>query len=248
MYESLIKWGFEQISNLAIAKDKRDVQIMIEAIKTKNALVVERFKYAWDTCQSIVDLSVQVDEGLIEFQSKAPETKRTKKSAFQFLGALKNDFHPKYYRQLKKLRIQLESTNDLLSAYSSTFVEMVNFGMLQNLVEHKKTYSGNFILRNYRGLWTLYAEILTSLVRITSNDLRFWLTDTPYVVMADEYALNDFDAVRKFLFSEEWHGKRFHLSLETEEGMGIFWNHMEQIVKREHNKANSADAKIRAAD
>jgi len=31
--------------NLAIAKDKRDVQIMKEAIKAKNALVVERFKY-----------------------------------------------------------------------------------------------------------------------------------------------------------------------------------------------------------
>lgn len=233
MYESLIKWGFEQIANLAIAKDKRDVQIMLEAIKTKNALVVERFKYAWNSCQSIVDLSNQVDKGLIEFQSKAPETKKTKKSAFQFLGALKNDFHPTYYRQLKKLRSQMESTNDLLSAYSSTFVEMVNFGMLQNLVEHKKAYSANFILRNYRGLWTLYAEILTSLVRITSNDLRFWLTDTPYVLMADEYALEDFDSLRKFLFADEWDGKRFHLSLETKEGIEIFWNHMDQTEKKD---------------
>ena len=228
MYESLIKWGFEQVSGLAIAKDKRDVQIMLEAIKAKNSLVLERFKYAWNSCQSVVDLSIQVDEGLSEFLTQAPQTDKSRESAFKFLGALKNEYHPKYYRQLKKLRSQIESTNDLLSAYSSIFVEIINFGMLQNIVEHKKHYSASFILRNYRGLWTLYTEILISLVRVTSNDLRFWLTDSPYVVCADEYAMNDFELVKKFLFAEDWDGKRFHLSLETVNGIANFWNHIEK--------------------
>ena len=223
MYELLLQWGLESLTKLVTAKGEKDSAILLEAVRAKNALVVERFRYAREACQAIVDLAVQVDVDLEEFRSKAPETDGTLQATKKFMGALKTEFHPLYYRRLKKLRSQFESTNDVLSAYSVVMSDVLHFGTMEKIAIEKKLRSSSDLCRTYRGLWTLYSEVLTSLVRLTSNDLRFWLVDAPYVVQAEKWAKQDFQRVMDFLLAENWGGMAFRISLETKEGLAAFW-------------------------
>lgn len=223
MYELLLQWGLESLAKLVIAKDEKDSAFLLEAVRAKNALVIERFRYARDACQAIVDLAVQIDTDLEEFRSKAPETDGTIQTTKKFMGALKTEFHPPYYRRLKKLRSQFESTNDVLSAYSVEMSDILHFSTMERIAIEKKLRSSSDLCRVYRGLWTLYSQILTSLIRITSNDLRFWLIDEPYVTQAEKWAKQDFQRVMDYLLAESWGGMSFRISLETKEGLKAFW-------------------------
>jgi hypothetical protein len=206
--------------------DSDQVAVMLEAIKAKNALVVERFKYSYEACQSVTALAINVDAELALFRKKAPKTDGTPESRDKFVAVLKSEFHPVHYRQLLKLRSKFESTNDLLSGYSTTLTPIIHISMLERIIEEKHYYSASAISRTYRGLWTFYAEIITSLVRLTSNDLRFWLTDCPYVVHAENWARRELESAQEFLLASDWGGKRFHLSIETAEGLDEFWKGM----------------------
>ena len=144
-------------------------------------------------------LAIQVDTDFLdEFRAKMPETDGTLQATKKFMGALKVEFHPPYYRRLKKLRSQFESTNDVLSAYSVVMSDILHFSTMEKIAIEKKLRSSSDLCRTYRGLWTLYSEILTSLVRLTSNDLRFWLIDAPYVIQAEVWAKKDFQRVMDF--------------------------------------------------
>lgn len=228
MYELLLQWGLESLTKLVTAKDEKDSAILLEAVRAKNALVVERFRYAREACQAIVDLAVQVDTDLEEFRKSAPETDGTLQATKKFMGALKADFHPPYYRRLKKLRSQFESTNDVLSAYSVVMSDVLHFSTMEKIAIEKKLRSSSDLCRVYRDLWTIYAEILTSLIRLTSNDLRFWLIDTPYILQAEEWAKKDFEELMKFLLAETWSGRSFRVSLETKEGLKEFWKSIDR--------------------
>jgi hypothetical protein len=188
MYELLLSWGLESLTKLVMSEDDKDVTILLEAIRAKNTLVVERFKYAWEASQEIVGLAIQVDAELEEFRVNAPQTDGTLDATKKFMGALRGDFHPKHYRYLKKLRSRFESTSDVLSAYSIKMADIIHFSMVEKISIEKQLRASSDILRTYRGLWTLYSEILTKLIRLTSNDLRFWLTDTPHVNIAEDWA------------------------------------------------------------
>lgn len=224
MYELLLQWGLESLTKLVLAKDQKGSSFLIEAVRAKNALVVERFRYAREACQSIVDLSLQVDDNLEDFRSKAPKTDGTLGATKKFMGALKMEFHPPYYRRLRKLRSQFESTNDLLSAYSVVMSDILHFNTMEKIVIAKDLRSSSDLCRTYRGLWTLYSEMLTSLIRLTSNDLRFWLRDAPYIIQAEQWAKQDFQRAMEFLLAKDWGGKSFRLSLETDEGLRAFWD------------------------
>lgn len=224
MYELLLQWGLQSLTQLTGLKNSNDMSIMLEAIKAKNALVIERFKFAWEACQSVVDLTIEVESELAQFEKEIQKNISTKPDRLAIhLRMLKHDFHPNYYRQLKKIRSRFESTNDLLSSYSKTMVGIVHFSMVEDIVKKKKLKSPSDINYAYRGVWTLYSEILISLVRLTSNDLRFWLTDTPFVIKADRWADKDFENVSNFLTADDWGGNWFHLSLENEYGLQEFW-------------------------
>lgn len=229
MYELILGWALESLTQFTNTKDSKDLSIALEAIRTKNELVVERFKYAWTACQSIVDLAIKIEADLIEFQKTASKTDGTKESTEKYLSAIRQDFHPKYYRQLFKIRSQFESTNDLFSAYSEVLADIVHFSTLEDIATNKNLRSSSDISRTYRGLWKLYADIIIRLVRVTSNDLRFWLTDIPYAIPAEEWVKKDLDLAKQFLLAKDWGGKRFHITLESKEGLEQFWKAVEQF-------------------
>ncbi|HUI89476.1 MAG TPA: hypothetical protein VLX61_12210 [Anaerolineales bacterium] len=223
MYELLLQWGIDSLTKLVSTKRNQDSAILLEAVKAKNALVVERFRYAREACQAIAELSMTVDAELEVFRSKAPDTDGSLQATKKFMGALKTEFHPSHYRRLKKLRSQFETTNDLLSAYSVVMSDLLHFSTMEKVAIEKKIRSAGNLSRTYRGLWTIYSEILTSLVRLTSNDLRFWLIDSPYIEQAEALAKEDFHQAMTFLLADSWSGKSFRLSLETKEGLKSFW-------------------------
>jgi hypothetical protein len=68
MYDLLLKWDLESLSKATIAKSDQEVAVMLEAIKAKNNLVVERFRYSWDTSQAIISLALEIEESLLEFK------------------------------------------------------------------------------------------------------------------------------------------------------------------------------------
>lgn len=224
MYELLLKWGLDNLSKFTKAKSDNDFAVLLEAIKTKNVLIVERFRHSWEACQAVVDLAQRVDTDLTLFHKEALTTDGTKDTAYKYMGVLKTDFHPKYYRELKKLRSQFDSVNDIFSAYSDVFTSILHFSTIQGIVDHKKKFSASEINWIYRGLWTLYSEILTKLLRVTSSDLRFWLTDRPYISEAFNLAQRDLKLAKEFLFAEKWHEAKLFISLEKPESLATFWN------------------------
>lgn len=224
MYELLMGWALNSLSQFTTVKDSKDLAIVLEAIKAKNELVKERFGYAYASAQQVVELSIKVESELIDFRKNVMTQTTNKSDGKRYIALIKQDFHPKYYRQLTKIRSGFESTNDLLAAYSEIMSDIVRINMLEQIVETKMYNSPSDINRSYRGLWTLYSNIVTSLVRLTANDLRFWLTDNPYVVQAEQWAQDkDLDLARQFLLSRDWGGRRFHLTLESKEGLEQFW-------------------------
>ena len=247
MYELLLKWGLDNLGKFAGIKGSHELGVIQEAIKTKNSIIVERYKKCWELYEKLLDLTIEVDSELNNFLDITVETDGTRKSARVFIGKLKTEFHPKFYRKLLKLRSSFDGTNDLISAYTFVFSDIVNIETLEKIIKHKKgakINSRNYICRLYRGLWTKYCELIAILLRVTSSDLRFWVADTPYVHHADEWAKFDRDSAIKFFTSRSWNGKRFHISLETRRGLDRFWYDLEahhQDNKRQAEQGASPD-------
>ena len=237
MYELLLKCGIDNLSKFTGIKGKHELDIIKEAISTKNSIILERFKKSWDLYEKLVDLTLDVEQDLEKFIEKTEETDGTWKSARQFIGKLRSYFHPSYYRRLQKIRSMFEGSNDLISSYTYVFIEIVHIDTLIGLAKEKKEYSRGNICRLYRGLWTKYSEIVSILLRVTSTDLRFWVTDTPYIHHTDEWAKHDLDKTMKFFRSKNWQGKRFHIALESRKGLDKFWYDLEKF----HNKNRSAE-------
>jgi hypothetical protein len=228
MYELLLSWGIENLAGLAKTRDAREVAILIEAIRAKNALVIERFKLAAQACDAILDLALKVEDDVATFATTAPKTNNTRAKARTFLGALRNATHPACYRRMKKLRARFECTSDILSAYSFRVSGILHPDVLAEIVEHKKQYSATDILRTYRGMWMLYADVLARLLRLTANDLRFWLVDTPHVSIADRFANDDVDHIKRFMLAHSWPEGRLELILQQPGGLRRFWKAVEE--------------------
>jgi len=228
MYELLLKWGLDSLPKLVGDRDRSQTAILLEAIKTKNILIQERYKYAWEVYRDVLALTLEIENSLEEYSSNSPSTENTKKTAWKLLGNLKTNFHPTYYRKMKKLRSNFECTNDLMSSYTRWLLEITNFQFFEELCEKQQYYTASSIFRSYRGLWTFYSEMLGSLIRVTSSDLRFWLTDKPYVEKADLIAQEELKLVKEFLLEREVRSLRFHLQIVTEEGLYRFWEKIEK--------------------
>lgn len=236
MYELLLKWGLDSLSKFAGIKGKYELDVIQEAIRTKNSIIIERYKKCWELYEDLVDLTLDIEKDLETFVKNTEETDGTWKSARKFIGTLRADFHPAYYRRFLKIRCTFEGTNDLISSYTFVFSEITNIDTLVAIAKKKKIYSRGDICRLYRGLWTKYSEIVAILLRVTSCDLRFWVTDTPYVRHTDEWAKTDLALTLKFFNSASWQGQRLHISLETGKGLDRFWLGLE-----EHHKNQDAE-------
>ena len=46
MYETLLKWGLESLTKLTGLQGTHELQVILEAAKTKNAIVLERLERA----------------------------------------------------------------------------------------------------------------------------------------------------------------------------------------------------------
>lgn len=242
MYELLLKWGLENLSKFTGIKGEHELTVIKEAINTKNSIILERYKKSWDLYEKLVDLTLEVETALNEFLKDAEETDGTLKSARKFIGNLRSDFHPQYYRRLQKIRSMFEGSNDLIASYTHVFIDIVNIDTLLGLVKEKEEYSRGNICRLYRGLWTKYSEIVSILLRVTSADLRFWVTDTPYIYHTDEWAKQDLEKTIRFFKSNNWGGKRLHIALESRRGLDRFWYDLEDF----HNNNKSAEPVILA--
>lgn len=243
MYELLLKWGLDSLTKFSGTKGQHELSILLEAIKTKNTLIIERYKQTWALNEKLSDLIIELEVELDSFANESIGTDGTWKSARQFIGKLKSDFHPTYYRKLVKLRAGFEGTNDVLSAYTYTFLNIVNLDNLSTVCKSKKVYSRGEICRSYRGLWTKYGEVVSSIIRITSGDLRFWVTDIPYIQHADNWAEYDLELLQRFILANNWGNSRFHISLESKRGLDKFWYEL-----KEHHDSNREQAKNRHDD
>jgi hypothetical protein len=212
MYEQLLKWGLDSLNKFAGIKGEFELSILTEAIKTKNAIILERYKQCCFLNEGLISLSVEVEKDLSKFIQNKTEVDADWKTARAFIGQLKTDFHPEHYRKLCKIRSSFDSTNDLISAYSYTFLDVVKIDNLIKIAKENKCYSTGEICRLYRSLWVKYTENIAVLLRVTSGDLRFWITDTPYVILADEWAKLDLALCIKSLSSKKT-DTRFHISL-----------------------------------
>lgn len=221
MYEIILKWGLDTLRAAKSGTSDQEFRVMLEAIKTKNQLVTQRFQFAWDAGQDIVDLSVQVEETMSSFD--ALDTDGSEIAATRLLGSIRSDFHPPHYRQLRKARSRLDATNDILSLYSDVFVDLVHWDTIEEIIRAKDIRGRSGIRRTYRGLWTFYAQTVMRLLRLSASDLRFWLVDSPHIDAAEAFAKSDFNRAVAWLKSSERIGQSFRLQIETPEGLSAFW-------------------------
>lgn len=222
MYEYLLKWGLDTLVKSGLEKGKAEHSLLLEAVKTKNQLVVERFKIASSACELLVKLTLDVEAELEQFRQQYQQQGNQQYGNFK--AALRETLHPKFYREYRKIRSQFDISNDLLSAYSMAFSSWLNFNAIEQLLSETQAQKPTEQARTYRMIWTFAASTLSRLLRISANDLRFWLTDLPYTDKA--YALattEDIPKIREFFIKGHENNGLFHPYLETAEGLEAFW-------------------------
>lgn len=220
MYELLLKWGLETLQKASLGKSDQELSVMLEAIRTKNRIVIERFKFSREAALRVNSLAMTVEQELATLR-----TELIASSESLSVNLLAADFHPPRYRELSKIRSEFDTTNDLLTAYSRKLSEILHIETIRKITKSADLSQGSEIARLYRGLWTTYASLLSSLVRVASADLRFWLVDEPYLAIAEAHAESDLRNLIDWLIDAEGFASRSHftLSLETACGLRAFW-------------------------
>ena len=246
----ILKWGVDALQNAVLAKHDGNVSLTLEAMRARNEIVLKRYDHAYSACEALFDLVVQIDSELDDLKALATGDSSAQKKA-NFIKSLGEDFHPKKIRIYRKLRSKFEVTNDLLSGYSLETGELVSFSTFKEIcryqeranfekkmqhieekfsgaeLENEKKKVSEFpkitdICSLYRALWTHVSGIMSACVRISSNDLRFWLTDTPYVRAAEECA--KFEArLAKAYFCRKKH-ETYGFLLEDQKNIELFWS------------------------
>lgn len=219
----LLKWGLDNLSKFTGTKGEHELSIILEAIKTKNSLIIERYKKSWDLYENLSELIFQLEEELDTFSRESPDTDGSWTSARKLMGNLKGEFHPKYYRKLIKLRAGFEGTNDMLAGYTRLLLELLKFDFLVSICKSNKIHSRGEIFRTYRWLWTKYGETTASIIRITSGDLRFWITEIPYIEHVDKWAEHDLNKLKKTFKVSNMERELTRLSVENKRGLDKFW-------------------------
>jgi hypothetical protein len=147
----------------------------------------------------------------------------------KFFSKLKYEFHPVYYREYRKIRTKFDLTNDLLSGYSIALSGWINIDTFENICNKRNETKPSSIVRLYRHWWLFLLSTLSRLLRLSTSDIRFWLTDLPYTEKAINWAReNDILLLEKRFteFNDDKHAV-FYPSLETKEGISTFWKIVE---------------------
>lgn len=242
MIDIFAKWGLDFLGRVALQGDDAKTKLLLEGYKTKTNLVSKRFDYAWDASQSLIQLAIDVEIELPDFNGSSSE---------EFLDVLIKKFHPRFYRKFTKVRSSFEATNDILSSYSCEISYILNGRNLQRLIKKAKIPAENNyvndVKRFYRKVWTRCAEVMASLIRVTSNNLSFWLTEVPIGKVSDNWAKEDRLKIQAELLAEEEtrqiregqkkkdkaehsHGI-IYLKIEEDFGVKKFWDDVESYHK-----------------
>lgn len=250
MYDVILKWGLETVQKAVIAKHDSNVEVIIEAMRVRNDIVLKRYDHAYNACEALLDLIIQIEKDLEAFRKEICG-KQNNVSRSDFLKVLESDFHPQRLQTYRKLRSKFETTNDLLSGYSLETGHLISFKTFKSIcIEQERPryddkvakleaiYSGQELEDKkkeidvypkisdtcslYRAIWTHLSGILSAALRISSNDLRFWLTDEPYVRLAEDCARKESDFAKDY-FMRKQH-KTYGFLLEKQENIEHFWN------------------------
>jgi len=226
MYEYLLSWSLESLRSGMLSGGKQEHAILLEAIKAKNGLVLERFRVAESACAELVGLTIRIETELAEFQAQYSEG--GPKDSKSYMGDLGRQLHPRFYREFRKIRTRFDVTNDLLSGYSIGLVDWIQFRNIEAICRDLKFTSPSHISRIYRLGWTFLSSTITRLLRISTNDLRFWLTDKPYTRVALRWAKErELATLRTFFLLHLDKSKTFFPALESPEGLELFWKEVE---------------------
>ncbi|WP_417915644.1 hypothetical protein [Candidatus Electronema sp. JM] len=60
MYELLLKWGLDNLSKFAEIKAGQPIFIIQEAIKIKNAIILERYKKCWTLNENLINFAIEI--------------------------------------------------------------------------------------------------------------------------------------------------------------------------------------------
>ena len=220
MYEILFKWGLETLREVGRDASKEELAFAIEAVKTKNALVEKRFDHACSACDDLVDLSIRIDHE-VKLLQETSHTLDEKSRYSSFIGKLRNELHPDFLREYRKLKGRFIVTNDLLAGYALMTTEIIQYRQFayicKSLAHTKISQSASL----YRALWEHLVHLLSTMTRLSSSDVRFWLTDKPYMRTAEIFAAKELELARAF-FESGTHGY-YRCLLENPENLESFW-------------------------
>ena len=242
MYEKILEWGVNTLTSSALEKGKHEQNLILEAIKTKNILIVKRFEYAWTNCTELMEIFIEQDIKYRKCESDLKSNHNGKLSSEELLKVIKNELHPPFFGKLSHYRGRFEATNELLSSYTIEIFNALSFATFENLVrEYKeKRNKDNASLSDIRFIYTnllnLSLSSLSSLLRISSNDLRFWASEISYNEICDKFAKEDIKKMCEYIVSTTG-PEIFFLSIEREVGLEDLWKEVsKQRTKRKIQK------------
>lgn len=220
MYEILFKWGLETFREAVGDASKEQLAFALEAVKAKNAMVQRRFEVAVAACSDLIALSNRIDSELKGRQQAAQEAPDDERYA-RFIGSVRNELHPSFLREYRKLKGKFIVSNDLLAGYALVTTEIVQYRQFEAIAKAIGCNRVSQAASLYRALWEHLVHLLTTLVRLSSSDVRFWLTDTPYMQTAELFAARELVLARAF-FCGASHGY-YRCLLEEPANLEKFW-------------------------
>ena len=227
MYDIILKWGMEFVTDQLVEKSKHAQAIILETIKIKNELVHERFKHCLEACNEITTLIQDIDEKLCEWEIRKPNGD---------LSEIIDLYHLGFFRRYRRIRTFFEGGNDLVAAYSLTFSELISEEKIDDLCRITESHGNRQnISMCYKRSWTLLADVIVRLMRLTATDPRFWLNDTSYMCHVLERSKDDFKRAHKWL-ANEGRGEDtlyFPLSLENPGELNKLWKELEIECRRD---------------
>lgn len=229
VYGVILRWGLETLSGVLRDKDPSHLQIVVEAMRLRNAIVLRRFEFAWAAAQELVSLAAELDTELAKLITDTGKAHQRPARLRAFIHLLSGDLHPRYYRRLRIVRGKFESTNDLFSAYSLEFMGLLQMETVKNLLKQTQCDAVADAAHLYRRLWENYATTMLSLLRVTSSDIRFWVIDASYFRLALRQASADCRLFQEHLVS----GSRriFSYGIEDPATVRAFWACVDQDLQ-----------------
>lgn len=239
MYEIILKWSLESLTKLSIAHEelseeekKRQHAVLLEAIKTKNAMALKRFEYALLVSDELSKIQKELALSLVDFKNdmlKAGDANDWGKEKIE-ASSFMEEIHKPFMRSFLDTRNKFEPINDLFSLYSIEAQRILDHDEMIELAQKK--FDNKATIEDFCNFYfSIFGHVLgtlAALVRISSDDLRFWLVELPYSDVAEEFARSDFINMRKALLSS-LPGETYRASLETREGLRDFWNEVAKL-------------------